>query len=101
MTALREAGKKPGQIHVTAMEQTPDFFKTAKEGWTDGIIVQNRELFIYYAVRMLYDYNHSGLRTAGLDAKEGGVPIPDVVDTGLLVVTKSNADKVLMALGVK
>lgn len=101
VTALREAGKKPGQIHVTAMEQTPDFFKTAKEGWTDGIIVQNRELFIYYAVRMLYDYNHSGLRTAGLDAKEGGVPIPDVVDTGLLVVTKSNADKVLMALGVK
>ncbi len=33
------------------MEQTPDFFKTAKEGWVDGIIVQNRELFIYYAVK--------------------------------------------------
>ena len=63
VTALREAGKKPGQIHVTAMEQTPDFFKTAKEGWTDGIIVQNRELFIYYAVRMLYDYRHNGLKT--------------------------------------
>lgn len=101
VTALREAGKKPGQIHVTAMEQTPDFFKTAKEGWVDGIVVQNRELFIYYAVRMLHDFNHNGLKTAGLDAKQGGVPIPNVIDTGLLVVNKDNADKVLSALGVK
>lgn len=97
VTALGEAGKKPGQIHVTAMEQTRDFFKTAKEGWVDGIVVQNRELFIYYAVRMLHDFNHNGLKTA----KQGGVPIPNVIDTGLLVVNKDNADKVLSALGVK
>lgn len=101
VTALREGGKKPGQIHVTAMEQTPDFFKTVKEGWTDGVIVQNRQLFIYYAIRMLYDYNHNGLTTAGLDAKKGGVPIPNTVDTGLLVVSKDNVDKVLSALDVK
>lgn len=101
VTALREGGKKPGEVHVTAMEQTPDFFKTAKEGWTDGIIVQNRELFIYYAVKMLYDYNHNGLRTSGLDAKDGGVPIPPSVDTGVLVVTKANVDKILATLKVK
>jgi ABC-type sugar transport system substrate-binding protein len=101
VTALREGGKKPGDIKVTAMEQTPDFFKTAKEGWTDGIIVQNRQLFYYYAVRLLYDYNHNGLTTAGLDVKQGGVPIPSNVDTGLLVVSKANADKVMSALGVK
>ena len=29
----------PGDI-MTAMEQTPDFFKTAKEGWVDGIVVR-------------------------------------------------------------
>jgi len=101
VTALRESGKKPGQIHVTAMEQTPDFFKTAKEGWTDGIVVQNRELFIYYAVKALYDYNHNGLKTSGLDAKSGGVPIPPSIDTGVLVVTKDNVDKVLGTLKVK
>ncbi len=100
VTALREAGKNPGEIVVTAMEQTPDFFKTAKEGWVNGIVVQNRELFIYYAVKLLHDYNHSGLKTAGLDAANGGRPIPDV-DTGVLVVTADNVDKVLAALGVK
>ena len=100
MTALREAGKKPGDIKVTAMEQTPDFFKTAKDGWVSGIIVQNRELFIYYAVKMLHDYNHNGLKTAGL-AAPAGVPIPPLLDTGVLVVTKDNVDKVLTALKVK
>ena len=101
VTALREAGKNPGDIKVTAMEQTPDFFKTAKEGWVDGIVVQNRELFIYYAVKLLHDFNTNTLKSAGLTAADGGRPIPDTVDTGVLLVTKDNVDKVLTALNVK
>jgi ABC-type sugar transport system substrate-binding protein len=101
VTALKEAGKAPGDIKVTAMEQTPDFFKTAKEGWVDGIVVQNRELFIYYAVKMLHDYNMNGLKTAGLGGADGGRPIPDSLDTGVAVITAENVDKVLAALGVQ
>jgi ribose transport system substrate-binding protein len=101
VTALREAGKNPGDVRVTAMEQTPDFFKTAKEGWVDGIVVQNRELFIYYAVKLLHDYNTNTLKSAGLGSADGGRPIPDTVDTGVLLVTKDNVDKVLTALNVK
>ena len=101
VTALREAGKNPGDIKVTAMEQTPDFFKTAKEGWVDGIVVQNRELFIYYAVKLLHDFNTNTLKSAGLSAADGGRPIPDTVDTGVLLVSKDNVDKVLTALDVK
>lgn len=101
VTALREAGKNPGDIKVTAMEQTPDFFKTAKDGWVDGIVVQNRELFIYYAVKTLHDYNTNTLKSAGLSAADGGRPVPDTIDTGVLLVTKDNVDKVLTALNVK
>jgi ABC-type sugar transport system substrate-binding protein len=101
VTALREAGKNPGDIKVTAMEQTPDFFKTAQEGWVDGIIVQNRELFIYYAIKLLHDYNTNGLKTAGLGSADGGRPIPDTIDTGVAMITKDNVDKVLEALGVE
>lgn len=101
VTALREAGKKPGEIVVTAMEQTPDFFKTASEGWVNGIVVQNRELFIYYAVKILHDYNTNGLKTAGLGSADGGRSVPDSLDTGVLMVTKDNVAKVLTALGVK
>jgi ribose transport system substrate-binding protein len=99
--ALQEGGKKPGEIKVTAMEQTPDFFKTAADGWVEGIIVQNRELFIYYAIKTLYDYKHNGLKTSGLTGAEGGLPVPPSIDTGVLVVTKDNADKVLGALNAK
>jgi ribose transport system substrate-binding protein len=99
--ALQEAGKKPGEVIVTAMEQTPDFFKNAKSGWVDGIIVQNRELFIYYAVKTLYDFNHNGLKTSGLTGAEGGLPVPPTIDTGVLVVGKDNVDKVMTALRVK
>jgi len=98
--ALQEAGKKPGEVVVTAMEQTPDFFKNARDGWVEGIVVQNRELFIYYAVKTLYDYNHNGLRTSGLSGVNGGVPVPPTIDTGILLVTKSNVGKVLAALKV-
>jgi ribose transport system substrate-binding protein len=97
--ALQEAGKQPGEVRVTAMEQTPDFFKMVQEGWVDGIVVQNRELFIYYAVKLLHDFRHNGLRTSGL-AGWDGVPIPPIVDTGVLLVTTDNADKVLAALNV-
>jgi ribose transport system substrate-binding protein len=98
--ALQEAGKKPGEVVVTAMEQTPDFFRNAKEGWAEAIIVQNRELFIYYAIKTLYDYKHNGLKTSGLSAADGGLPVPPTIDTGVLAVTKDNVDKVLSALKI-
>lgn len=98
--ALQEAGKKPGEVVVTAMEQTPDFFKNAKEGWAEAIIVQNRELFLYYAVKTLHDFNHNGLKTSGLAAVDGGVPVPPTIDTGVLAVTKDNVDKVITALKI-
>lgn len=99
--ALQEGGKKPGEVVVTAMEQTPDFFKTARDGWVEGVVVQNRELFIYYAVKTLHDYNHNGLKTSGLTGANGGVPVPPSIDTGILVVNKANVGKVLAGLNVK
>ena len=97
--ALTEAGKQPGDIKVTAMEQTPAFFKQAKAGWVQGIVVQNRELFIYYAIKALYDFNHNGLRTLGLTGFKAQ-SIPHIIDTGVLVVGKGNVDDVLTALKV-
>lgn len=96
--ALQEAGKEPGEVTVTAMEQSVDFYNTVKDGYVEAIIVQNRELFTYYAIKMLYDYNHNGLKTVGLSADDGGRPIPPRVDTGLLVVDEDNVDRIIAAL---
>lgn len=94
--ALIEAGKV-GKVKVTAMEQTPQFFTTVAKGQVQAIIIQKRELFTYYAIKMLYDYNHNGLHIAGL-SKESAPPIPQNIDTGLLVVTKSNIKQILAHL---
>ncbi len=95
VTALDEAGKA-GKFTVTAMEQSPEFFKTVKDGKVTGIVIQKRELFTYYAVKMLYDFNHNSFTIAGLD-KWGTSTIPRFLDTGLVMVTKDNVDQVLAA----
>lgn len=92
--ALKEA-KKNGKIKVSAMEQTPEFFKTLQTGDTSAIIVQKRTLFTYYAVKMLFDYNHNGLTVAGLTKSDGVPPIPVNLNTGLVVADKSNVDALL------
>jgi ABC-type sugar transport system substrate-binding protein len=97
--AIAEA-KKTGQIKVTAMEQTPEFFKTIKDGSTEAIIVQKRELFTYYAFKTLYDFKHNNLTVNGLTGFVGS-PVPRNIDTGLLVVDKSNIEEFLKGLGVK
>lgn len=94
--ALEEA-RKVGKIKVTAMEQTPAFFQTIKKGEVQAIIIQKRELFTYYALKLLVDFNHNNLRIAGLD-KWSASPIPKNVDTGLLVATKDNIDDIISRL---
>ena len=95
VTALDEA-HKAGQFTVTAMEQSPQFFQTVKEGKVTAIVIQKRELFTYYAVKMLYDFNHNQMTVDGLD-KWSAPPIPHIIDTGLLMATKANIDQIIAA----
>jgi ABC-type sugar transport system substrate-binding protein len=99
VTALREAGKS-GKIVVTAMEQAPEFFKTVRDGITSCLMVENYEVMEYYAVQMLFNYNHSKLRSYGLD-KTKAPNHPHTVDTGLIAVTKDNVGDLLKALKIK
>jgi len=93
--ALQEGGKA-GKVRVTTVEQTPEFFKNLQTGVVSAILVQKRELFTYYALKTLYDYNHSGLTVSGL-SKTTALPVPVNFDTGLVVVTKDNVAEILKA----
>lgn len=94
--ALKEAGKT-GKVKVTTMEADPSYFKNIQTGAVNAIIVQKRELFTYYALKLLVDYNHNGLKVNGL-GKEFVSPIPVDVNTGLLTVDKSNVGPTIAAL---
>lgn len=96
--ALQSAGKL-GKIKVTAMEDTASFFKTVQSGQVAAIVVQKRELFTYYALRLLYDFHHDGLTVDGLSGFQSP-PIPININTGLLTVTKTNVGPILKALHI-
>jgi ribose transport system substrate-binding protein len=91
--ALTEAGKV-GEVKVTAVEDSKEFLNTLKSGAVSAIIAQKRELFTYYGLKMLYDYNHNGLKIQGLDKTQAS-PIPTNVETGLFLITPDNVDQVL------
>jgi ABC-type sugar transport system substrate-binding protein len=93
---LKEAHKN-GQVKVTAMEQTPEFFKTVQTGDVSAIIVQKRTLFTYYALKTLFDYNHNGLTIDGLTKQQGASPVPVNINTGLVTVDKSNVGDIIAA----
>lgn len=96
--ALKEAGKA-GKVKVTTMEtSTPQFLSEVKAGNVQAVIVQKRALFTYYGLRLLYDYNHSGLSVEGM-SKDVVSTIPANVDTGLLVVDKTNVNAVMQQMG--
>ncbi|MGH2945556.1 MAG: substrate-binding domain-containing protein [Solirubrobacteraceae bacterium] len=97
--ALTEADKL-NKVKLTAMEAEPEFFKSIEDGSVSAIIVQKRELFTYYAMKLLFDYNHSGLSVLGVE-KETSAPVPVNVNTGLFVVDKSNVGEVLAATSKK
>ncbi|MGZ8758700.1 MAG: substrate-binding domain-containing protein [Aeromicrobium sp.] len=95
--ALREAGKAPGEIKVVSNEgATPDFFKNLQTGEVQAITVQKRELFTYYGMQILFDFNHSPAKIYGMDAA-ATYPIPRNIDTGLAVFTKDTADEIVNA----
>jgi ABC-type sugar transport system substrate-binding protein len=95
-TALREAGKT-ARVKVVTVEQTPAYFKNLQTGAVSAIVIQKRELFTYYGIKLLVDYNHSGLTVDGLGTKYAS-PIPENLNTGLVTVTKSTPSAVIAAL---
>jgi ABC-type sugar transport system substrate-binding protein len=92
VVALGEAHKL-GKVKVSTMEATPSFFNNLKTGAVTAIIVQKRELFTYYALMLLYDYNHDGLAVEGLPVS-AATPIPVNIDTGIAVVTKASVGQI-------
>jgi len=97
LQALREAGKAAGAIKVVSNEgATPDFFKNLQTGEVQAITVQKRELFTYYGLHILFDFNHSPAKVYGMDARTA-FPIPANIDTGLAVFTKDSADAIVGA----
>ena len=91
--AVSEAGKV-GQIIITSFEGGREFLQTIKDGSVSMISFEKYETMDFFAVLMLYAFHNDIIRNLNLDPWLQN-PLPPLVDSGLIIVTKDNVDAVL------
>jgi ribose transport system substrate-binding protein len=87
--ALRE-NNKLGTVKVVAFDKDSAVLDLVKEGLIEATLVQRTFTMSYYGLKFLYDYNHNRVKMLTNDSSIS--PLPNIVDTGIIVVTKDNVD---------
>lgn len=91
LTAVKEAGKQ-GQIKILAMDRGADVLQAIKDGIVSATIVQQTALMPIYAMEILYNLKHFGVPITSNNAAAGLTGTPINIDTGCVMVDKSNVD---------
>lgn len=88
-TAVREAGRV-GDVKIIAMDRGNEVLEAIEEGVISASIAQQTALMPYYATQILYNLNNSNVAITSDNAAAGVLGIPEMVDTGVIVVDSSN-----------
>ena len=89
-TAVREAGKV-GQVKIISMDRGNDVVAAIEEGTITASVAQQTALMPYYAVQILYNLANSKVDITSNNKAAGVAGIPQVVDTGSIIVDANNA----------
>jgi ribose transport system permease protein len=87
--AVREAGKI-GKVKIIAMDRNETTLDYINQGIIDASIAQRTYTMAYLGLELLYDLNHNNIQLVANWKDAGIVPLPRVIDTGTLVIDKSN-----------
>lgn len=88
-TAVKEAGKV-GKVKIVAMDRGTEVLQYIEEGVITASIAQQTALMPYYAVLILHTLNHADIPITTNNPKAGVPACPAIIDTGVIVVDKSN-----------
>lgn len=88
-TAVREAGKQ-GKVKILAMDRANDVLQAIDEGVVSATGVQQTALMPFYAVQILYNLNNVDIPATTDNSAAGVSGVPSMIDTGLIIVDKSN-----------
>lgn len=91
-TAVKEA-KVIGKVKVVAMDRDNDILTYIKDGVIDATVVQQTMLMPYYGLTILYQLNHHNLPISKDNKAAGISAVPRVIDTGTILVNKSNCQQ--------
>ena len=87
--AVREAGKI-GKVKIVAMDRNETTLDYIDQGIIDASIAQRTYTMAYLGMELLYDLNHNNIQLVANWKEAGIVPLPRTIDTGTIVIDKSN-----------
>jgi len=88
-TAVKEAGRA-GRIKIVAMDRGNDVLAMIGSGVISATVVQRTALMPYYAVLILHTLAHQRIPITNDNARAGALPAPSSVDTGVILVDRTN-----------
>ena len=77
-------------MKVVAFDKDSAVLDLVEEGLIEATLVQRTYTMSYYGLKFLFDYNHNRVNMLTNDSSIS--PLPNIVDTGIIVVTKDNVD---------
>ena len=88
-TAVKEAGLA-GKVKIVAMDRGNDVLEQIGKGVISASVAQRTALMPYYAVQILYNTANRSVPITSDNSKAGVSTAPAYVDTGVIIVDKSN-----------
>jgi len=95
-TAVKEAGKV-GQVKTVAMDRNSDVLQAIQDGILTGTVAQDDAAMAYWALLVLYNYNHHQAPLTIDNAKAGARTGPTTVYMSVNYIDKSNLQYYLEA----
>ncbi|MCL2127841.1 MAG: substrate-binding domain-containing protein [Treponema sp.] len=89
-TAVKEAGLV-GKVKIISMDRGNDVVAAIEEGVITASVAQQTALMPYYAVQILYNLANSKVDITTNNKSAGVAGIPQVIDTGSIIVDADNA----------
>jgi ribose transport system substrate-binding protein len=90
-TALKEANMA-GKVKVITMDRDPEILQAIKDGEITATIVQQTALMPYYAIVIMHNMKLGDFPISSDNKAAGITGAPVNIDTGTVVVDKSNVD---------
>jgi ribose/xylose/arabinose/galactoside ABC-type transport system permease subunit/ABC-type sugar transport system substrate-binding protein len=87
--AVQESGKI-GKVKIIAMDRNESTLDFIEQGVIEASIAQRTYTMAYIGLQLLYDLKHNNIKLVNnwVDAKI--VPLPEMIDTGTIVIDKTN-----------
>ncbi len=95
-TAVKEAGKV-GQVKTVAMDRNSDVLQAIQDGILTGTVAQDDAAMAYWALLVLYNYNHHQAPLTIDNAKAGARTGPTTIYMSVNYIDKSNLQYYLEA----